>query len=114
MGPHRLHWFVSAVQPAPEPPLASFIETMSFLAICLGIGVVLIALVPVRNRFRYLHDSWLTRRSRVPSAETASTVPEKAAPVDASSGATTPRREIDSFDLDVFTQSFGAERELTP
>jgi len=91
----------TSVPPAPPQPHATLIQNLSMVLIVTGIAAVLFLLPPVRNAIRDLLDR-VTDFFYGPVdavADPAADVVAEEEPVTAS----TSRREIENFDLDLFT-----------
>ncbi len=90
----------TSVPPAPPQPHATMTQNLSMVLIVTGIVAVLFLLPPVRNAIRELLDR-VTDFFYGPAALVADT---DASTEDAKKEepATTSRREIENFDLDLF------------
>ena len=89
----------TSVPPAPPQPHATMIQNLSMVLIVTGITAVLFLLPPVRNAIRDLFDR-VTDFFYGPPGATVETAPDAAE--EEVTTASTSRREIENFDLDLF------------
>jgi len=90
----------TSVPPAPPAPHATLIQNGSMVLMATGILVVLVALPPVRNALRDLLERCTTFFYGPPRPAASAPTPVEDAMAEKPP---TSRREIDEFDLDLFT-----------
>lgn len=89
--------FLAAVPPVPPPPHASAIQHLSVAFFAIGLVLVMAILPPVRRACRERMDSVVDFFGRSPK-KAATATPEV---VETTS--TRTRKEIENFDLDIFS-----------